>query len=170
MNSLEKNSNMMGSATVLTVFGPLTLLADKQGLARIILPDTAQPRQTTGENRAEKHPVLQTAARQIIEYTEERRCTFDLPLSLSGTKFQKQVWEIIKNIPYGQTLSYGDIARKLGDRNKARAVGGAANANPLPLMIPCHRVIGSDGSLTGFAGGLDLKEKLLLLEKSFKKR
>ena len=160
----------MASTTVQTRFGTITLMADNQGLAQITLPGVTEPRQTEN-NEITKHPVLQSAAQQINEYTEGHRSVFDLPLHPLGTEFQQQVWEIIKNIPYGRTLSYGDIARKLGDLNKARAVGGAANANPLPLVIPCHRVIGADGSLTGFAGGLGLKEKLLRMEwESIKKR
>jgi methylated-DNA-[protein]-cysteine S-methyltransferase len=157
----------MDSAIVQTRFGSITLVADEQGLAQIILPDITQSRQTTDEKITGQYPVLHAAARQITEYIEGRRFTFDLPLSLTGTQFQLQVWRIIKNIPYGQTLSYKDIARKLGDPKKARAVGGAANANPLPLVIPCHRVIGADGSLTGFAGGLGLKQKLLQLEQKY---
>lgn len=160
----NRSRKFMAAATVQTRFGPITLMSDDQGLTQIVLPDIAQSRQITDGKITEKYPVLQAAARQITEYTEGRRFTFDLQLSLSGTTFQKQVWGIIKNIPYGQTLSYGDIARKMGNLNKSRAVGGAANANPLPLVIPCHRVIGSDGNLTGFAGGLRLKEKLLQME------
>ncbi len=162
-------TKMTNSITVQTGIGPITLMANEQGLTQIILPGAAQSSQTKGEKIKGEHSVLQTAAQQIKEYTEGKRFTFDLPLSPDGTEFQKRVWRIIKNIPYGQTLSYGEIARKLGDHNKARAVGGAANANPLSLVVPCHRVVGSDGSLTGYAGGLDLKQKLLQFEKSFNK-
>lgn len=107
---------------------------------------------------------LSEAAKQIVEYCEGNRTSFDFPLSIQGTEFQRRVWNIISRIPYGQTMSYGDIAEELGSRNKARAVGGAANANQLPLAIPCHRVVGSNGSLTGFAGGIKLKKLLLELE------
>jgi methylated-DNA-[protein]-cysteine S-methyltransferase len=161
---------MMDFTTVATPLGIFTLIADDQGLAQITLPGVTGPRQTENNEITSKHPVLQSGARQITEYTNGQRSVFDLPLHPHGTEFQQQVWEIIKNIPYGRTLSYGEIARKLGDHKKARAVGGAANANPLPLVIPCHRVIGSNGSLTGFAGGLNLKEKLLQLEQKYAKK
>ena len=104
------------------------------------------------------------AARQLDEYFNGRRMEFDLPLALSGTEFQVQVLEELRKIPYGQTVSYGDIARRIGRPRAVRAVGAANGRNPLPIFVPCHRVIGSSGDLTGFGGGLDTKALLLRLE------
>ena len=101
---------------------------------------------------------------QLAEYFAGERKDFDLPLQLSGTEFQVQVLEELQRIPYGETTSYGDIATRIGRPKAVRAVGAANGRNPLPIVIPCHRVIGSSGDLTGFGGGLDLKEALLRLE------
>jgi len=111
------------------------------------------------------HPLLRRAKAQLEEYFQGERKTFDLPLCPQGTVFQQAVWSVMREIPFGETKSYSEIATALGNVNKARAVGGAANKNPLPLVIPCHRVIGSSGRLTGFSGGLNLKQLLLDLEK-----
>jgi methylated-DNA-[protein]-cysteine S-methyltransferase len=158
---------MLYSTSVKTTLGTFRIFCDNTGLTKIILPDTNY---TTPKNEKEETriipPLLELAAKQIVEYCKGRRTTFDLPLSVSGTIFQQQVWDIIYCIPYGQTMSYGEIARQLGSTGKARAVGGAAHANALPLIIPCHRVIGSNGTLTGFAGGITLKKRLLHLEKN----
>ena len=102
--------------------------------------------------------------RQFEEYADGRRRQFDLPLRPKGSPFQKLVWEALLTIPYGETRSYGEIARLIGKPGRARAVGRANATNPIPILIPCHRVIGSDGSLTGYGGGLDLKTHLLHLE------
>ncbi len=104
------------------------------------------------------------ARQQLAEYFAGERKDFDLPLQLSGTEFQVQVLEELQRIPYGETTSYGDIATRIGRPKAVRAVGAANGRNPLPIVIPCHRVIGSSGDLTGFGGGLDLKEALLRLE------
>jgi O-6-methylguanine DNA methyltransferase len=101
---------------------------------------------------------------ELAEYLEGRRRVFDLSLDLRGSDFQKTVWRAVENIPYGQTASYGEIAHLIGKPGASRAVGAANGANPLPIVIPCHRVIGSDGSLTGYGGGLPLKSRLLALE------
>ncbi len=108
--------------------------------------------------------VLPEAKRQLDEYFDERRKSFDLPLRPEGTPFQKAVWAELAKIPYGEYRSYKQIAEAVGDPKKARAVGGACHVNPLPLVVPCHRVIASDGSLGGFGGGLELKYYLLMLE------
>jgi len=121
------------------------------------------------------HPVDRTEAaaagarhrdfeRQLSDYLEGKRRVFELPLHLEGSEFQKEVWEAISNIPYGRTASYGEIARLIGKPGASRAVGAASGANPIPIVIPCHRVIGANGSLTGFGGGLALKRRLLALE------
>jgi methylated-DNA-[protein]-cysteine S-methyltransferase len=104
---------------------------------------------------------------QLKEYFSRQRKIFDLPLELSGTDFQKKVWNALTKIPYGKTITYGELANRLGDKNYMRAVAAANGLNPIPIIIPCHRVIGSDGNLTGYGGGLDVKQKLLELEGSW---
>ena len=114
-----------------------------------------------------KPPVLLLALEQLDEYFRGTRRTFDLPLQIEGTDFQKNVWEHLKKIPYGTTISYAELARRTGNPKAARAVGQATNANPFAIVIPCHRVIGADGSLVGYASGLGRKQKLLGMEKSY---
>ncbi len=123
--------------------------------------------------RAEKFPsdvtekstvLLRKAAKQVAEYLNGKRTVFDLPLEPAGTEFQKSVWAALQTIPYGETRSYGDIAKQIGNPKSCRAVGMANNRNPISIVIPCHRVIGADGSLVGYGGGLELKQKLLELE------
>ncbi|MEW6326927.1 MAG: methylated-DNA--[protein]-cysteine S-methyltransferase [Thermodesulfobacteriota bacterium] len=121
----------------------------------------------TLEENAEIHRPVIT---QIREYLAGRRHVFSVPVDVAGTTFQKTVWEAIRAIPYGETRSYQEIARAIGKVKAARAVGQAAGANPLPLIIPCHRVIGSTGKLVGFSSGLDLKTKLLALENTYKEK
>ena len=111
-------------------------------------------------------PVLIEAARQLSEYFAGHRKVFDLPLAPGGTAFQQAVWKALAAIPFGDLRSYRDIAEEIGKPNAVRAVGAANGRNPIPIVVPCHRVIGSDGSLTGFAGGLDMKRALLALEGS----
>jgi methylated-DNA-[protein]-cysteine S-methyltransferase len=111
--------------------------------------------------------VVAKVFNQLKEYFSRDRKIFDLSLELLGTDFQKKVWNELNNIPYGETISYGELANRLGDKNLMRAVASANGANPVPIVIPCHRVIGSDGSLTGYGGGLDVKQKLLELEGSW---
>lgn len=114
--------------------------------------------------RDDAWPVLVKARRQLSEYFAGERRDFDLPLDLGGTDFQRSVWETLLTIPYGETWSYADVANRLGKPTATRAVGAANGQNPIPIVGPCHRVIGKNGSLTGFGGGLPLKEKLLALE------
>ncbi len=116
------------------------------------------------EVRPGEGTVLGEAARELDEYFDERRKTFDVPLRAKGTPFQKAVWAELAKIPYGEYRSYREIAEAVGDAKKARAVGQACHVNPLPLFVPCHRVIASDGTLGGFGGGLDIKYYLLMLE------
>jgi len=101
---------------------------------------------------------------QLRQYFNRQRKEFDFPLEILGTDFQKKVWDELREIPYGETISYGELANRMGDKNLMRAVAAANGANPIPIIIPCHRVIGADGSLTGYGGGLDVKRKLLELE------
>lgn len=109
-------------------------------------------------------PLLIEAKKQLDEYFAGKRKIFSLPLSFQGTAFQIRVWEALQTIPYGETWYYGQLAEAVGNSKACRAVGMANNRNPLPILIPCHRVIGKNGSLTGYGGGLDIKEKLLALE------
>jgi methylated-DNA-[protein]-cysteine S-methyltransferase len=109
-------------------------------------------------------PVLERAAKQLREYFAGKRAEFDLPLAPEGTAFQQSVWKQLCEIPYGSTISYGELARRVGNSKASRAVGAANGQNPIPIVIPCHRVIGSNGKLTGFGGGLPIKERLLALE------
>ena len=125
-----------------------------------------------GVNRTEEalcspeEPLLEDCARQLAEYFSGARRVFDLPLHPVGTAFRMKVWSELQQIPYGQTTTYGELARRVGNARGARAVGGANHHNPISIIIPCHRVIGADGSLTGYGGGLDMKDALLRLEGS----
>ncbi len=108
-----------------------------------------------------EHAVLDETVRQLDEYFAGDRLEFDLPLEPNGTPFQREAWSALSTIPYGETISYGEQARRLGDRNKSRAVGAANGKNPIPIVVPCHRVVGANGHLTGFGGGLGVKAWLL---------
>ena len=125
-----------------------------------------------GVNRTEEalcspeEPLLADCARQLAEYFSGTRRVFDLPRHPVGTAFRMKVWSELQQIPYGQTITYGELARRVGNARGSRAVGGANHHNPISIIIPCHRVIGADGSLTGYGGGLDMKEALLRLEGS----
>lgn len=109
--------------------------------------------------------LIKEAVKQLLEYLEGRRTTFDLPLNPYGTEFQKKVWKALCDIPYGETRSYKQVAEAIGNSKASRAVGMANNKNPIMIIIPCHRVVGSNGSLVGYAGGIDIKEKLLSIER-----
>lgn len=115
--------------------------------------------------KARRTPLIEETEKQINEFYRGERDSFNLPLLLQGTEFQNKVWKALLEIPKGETRSYKDIAVAVGNPNASRAVGMANNRNPIPVIVPCHRVIGKNGKLVGFAGGLDLKEKMLLIEK-----
>lgn len=118
------------------------------------------------ENEIEKETeLIKKAYTQLEEYLSGKRTEFDIEIEMIGTEFQKKVWKELLNIPYGETRSYKDIAIAIGNEKACRAVGNANNKNPIAIIVPCHRVIGSNGSMTGYAGGLDIKEKLLKIEK-----
>lgn len=146
--------------------GRLTLVASDAGLAAVLWEndDPARVRLDLGAENAQ-HPVIVEAARQLREYFAGSRTAFDLPLDPVGTPFQCQVWKLLLQIPYGETRTYGDLARMLGNPKAMRAVGAANGRNPLSIVAPCHRVIGANGELTGFAGGLEAKAYLLSLER-----
>ncbi len=146
--------------------GELKLVASDRGLAAILWENDNPKRvrlNLMGEDR--NHPVLLETERQLKEYFGGTRKNFTVVLDFSGTDFQKNVWQALLAIPYGQTRSYGEIARGLGNAKAVRAVGAANGKNPISIIAPCHRVIGSTGRLTGFAGGLKVKARLLELER-----
>lgn len=147
--------------------GKLTLIASEQGLAAILWEDDKPKRVPVSRGeQADDHPVLLEAERQLNEYFQKSRTVFNLPLDFTGTDFQKKVWDALLTIPFGETRTYSDIARKLGDVKAVRAVGAANGRNPISIIAPCHRVIGASGKLTGFAGGLENKAYLLQLEQN----
>jgi methylated-DNA-[protein]-cysteine S-methyltransferase len=143
--------------------GILTLVASDAGLQGVWWPDDARLTQT-GELQPD-HPVLAQAKTELDEYFAGRRTTFDVPLDPSGTDFQRSAWDVLRTIPYAQTMTYAQQAAQLGDPAKARAVGAANGRNPISIIVPCHRVVGASGALTGFAGGLDAKQWLLQFER-----
>jgi methylated-DNA-[protein]-cysteine S-methyltransferase len=145
--------------------GRLTLVATDEGLAGILW-ENDRPRRVrlNIEGEDTRHPVLVETERQLEEYFAGQRKAFALKLDLAGTAFQRKVWNALLTIPFGETRSYGQIARQIGNPRAVRAVGAANGRNPVSIVAPCHRVIGSTGALTGFAGGLDAKARLLALE------
>ena len=137
--------------------GTLTIVASDEGVREIRFPDeSADEAEENGE-----HPVLEQTAAQLSEYFEGHRRQFDLPLDLEGTEFQVTAWRALADIPYGSTTTYSEQAAAIGRPSAVRAIGAANGRNPIPIVLPCHRVIGADGSLTGYAGGLDIKRFLL---------
>lgn len=145
----------MSTRTIETPIGPLTLQADEAAVTAIRFgAGVAQ----------DASPLLDAAEAQLREYFAGARRTFDLPLAPRGTAFQQRVWAALRAIPYGETRTYGELAAAIGSPNASRAVGKANHHNPIPIVIPCHRVIGANGTLTGYAGGLEVKRKLLALE------
>ncbi|MGA8151519.1 MAG: methylated-DNA--[protein]-cysteine S-methyltransferase [Terriglobales bacterium] len=154
----------MNYAQIESPVGPLLLAADDAGLRQILFVKgrtPARPDPSWIENSA---PFKATVS-QLRSYFAGELEEFDLPLAPEGTAFQLKVWKRLCDIPYGETISYGELARRLENPNASRAVGLANGSNPIPIVIPCHRVIGSNGKLTGYGGGLPIKEKLLALER-----
>jgi methylated-DNA-[protein]-cysteine S-methyltransferase len=147
--------------------GRMTLVASKKGLAAVLW-ENDDTNQLLPENivRDDFDPILLEAESQLKEYFNRKRTIFALDLDFTGTEFQKKVWNALLTIPYGETRSYGEIARQIGSPNSSRAVGAASGKNPISIVAPCHRVIGSSGKLVGFGGGLENKELLLDLERS----
>jgi len=152
--------------TMSSPIGTLTIVANEHAIVAIdwdgesgheVMLGAAEIRDVA----ATDHAALAVAVEQLAEYFDGRRTEFDIPLDASGTEFQHQAWDALVRIPFGETVSYGEQAVMLGDKNKARAVGAANGRNPIPIVVPCHRVVGSNGHLTGFAGGLEAKAWLL---------
>src|SRR5580698_10285464 len=143
--------------------GPLMLAGDEAGLRLVHFATGRRPKSPQADWIEDKAPFKEVT-RQLEAYFEGKLQDFDLPLVLDGTEFQLLVWRNLQKIPYGETVSYGQLAKRIGSPDAARAVGLANGSNPIPIIIPCHRVICSNGDLTGFGGGLPLKKKLLALE------
>lgn len=142
-----------------TPVGAMGLAEEDGAIVRLLLPGAPAPRIACHET-----PLLAEGKQQLLEYLSGQRRVFDLPLAPRGTEFYRSVWHALEDIPYGETRSYRDIAQAVGRPKAVRAVGQANHNNPIPIIIPCHRVVGANGSLTGYGGGLDLKERLLRLE------
>ncbi|NYE96340.1 methylated-DNA-[protein]-cysteine S-methyltransferase [Psychromicrobium silvestre] len=145
--------------------GSLTLLASTEALTGIYFEKhRSRPAKAEWGAAETDHPIFIQAAHQLGEYFAGQRSSFELTTATHGSELQERVWELLKRLPYGQTTSYGELAAELGDRHLAQAVGAAVGANPLSIVIPCHRVVGKDGKMTGYAGGVDRKLFLLELE------
>jgi methylated-DNA-[protein]-cysteine S-methyltransferase len=150
-----------------TPIDPILLTSDGTALTGLYMDlDRPGPRVRKDWVRSDDAAPLAEARRQMALYFEGKLSQFDLPLALSGTPFQQQVWEALKEIPYGATISYGELARRIGQPSASRAVGMANGRNPIGIIVPCHRVIGANGKLTGYGGGLPRKEALLAFEAS----
>ena len=146
-----------------TPVGELTLTASDTALTGVYFPTSRHvpPPVAGGEATGPAGEILARARQQLAGYFAGQRTTFDLPLAAEGSDFEHRVWDALVKIPYGATMSYGELARRLGDARNARAVGAANGKNPIPIIVPCHRVIGANGDLTGFGGGVDRKRWLL---------
>ncbi|NYT42514.1 methylated-DNA--[protein]-cysteine S-methyltransferase [Sphingomonas sp. R-74633] len=156
----------LSTKTMSSPVGELTLVASDRGVVAILWENDSPDRVRLGDLAEDgDHPVLLAAEAQLGEYFAGTRTRFDLPLDFRGTDFQKSVWAQLLVIPFGETRSYSEIAMKLGRPTASRAVGAANGRNPISIVAPCHRVIGSTGKLTGFAGGLEAKAYLLGLER-----
>ena len=164
----------LSRTTMPSPIGTLTIVADHDALVAIRWDTESDDREPDAHNPVDAklgddvvevapadHPVLAAAVEQLGEYFAGTRTEFDLPLGPDGTEFQRRAWQALTRIPFGETITYGEQAVLLGDRNKSRAVGAANGRNPIPIVVPCHRVVGSNGHLTGFAGGLNIKAWLL---------
>lgn len=168
MESLRRHVHLerklMNFTYLETPIGTLLIAGDNEAVRRIDFPKNGKASKPEADwTQSERGPVGQ-AAKQLREYFAGKRADFDLPLAPEGTEFQRTVWRNLQEIPYGETISYGELAKRVGNPKASRAVGAANGQNPIPIVIPCHRVIGANGKLTGFGGGLPTKEALLALE------
>lgn len=154
-----------------TVVGSLQAAVTDRGLCRLFFASEDVDRWNLWFDRYfsqipvnGQHPVIDDVETQLCEYLSRKRRKFSVPLDLRGTEFQKKIWKRLLKIPYGGTVTYGELAFEMGISGGSRAIGGAVGSNPVPILVPCHRVVGASGQLVGFAGGIDLKERLLELE------
>lgn len=148
-----------------TKIGTLIIVENENRISRI---ETVKTSEKYNNGEKIETPLIKEAHKQISEYLEGKRKEFTLPLLIKGTKFQEKVWNALLQIPYGETRTYGEIAKQIGNEKASRAVGGANHNNKVMIVVPCHRVIGSNKKLVGYAGGLDIKETLLKLEQQNK--
>jgi methylated-DNA-[protein]-cysteine S-methyltransferase len=162
---IERTDIMMYWHEMDSPVGKLLLAGDGGALRLVHFQSGRRPR-GVAEEWVHDPAAFARVTTQLNEYFAGRRQAFELPLAPQGTPFQRAVWKALSQIPYGETVSYGELARRIGKPHASRAVGLANGANPLPIIVPCHRVIGADGSLTGFGGGLDIKRRLLALERA----
>lgn len=165
--SMRTAAGLRSHAVIDSPIGPLTLITQDGRLAGVHMEVTRYEPDAGALGAAvtsESDPVLAAAAGQLDAYFRGELTSFDLPLALAGTQFQRSVWAALQSIPYGETISYGELARRIGQPSASRAVGLANGRNPVAIVVPCHRVIGADGSLTGYGGGMDRKRFLLALE------
>lgn len=158
---MTNTTRPLSMRSISTPIGRLGVVAHDDAVVAIHFEHDDDPPEAVTVVDAGDHPVLDRAVTELEEYFAGTRTEFDLPLDPRGTPFQQQAWAALRRIPYGETISYGQQAVLLGDRNKSRAVGAANGKNPIPIVVPCHRVVGSNGHLTGFAGGLGAKAWLL---------
>jgi methylated-DNA-[protein]-cysteine S-methyltransferase len=165
-NPARRRAHIMTDSPV----GPLTLVSEDDDLVALYMDRQrhAPPPEALGEADEGASPVLSEAASQLKEYFAGQRTVFELPLTMKGTPFQRRVWAALRDIPYGETISYGQLADRIGQPSAARAVGLANGRNPIGIIVPCHRVVGADGSLTGYGGGIERKEHLLAFERRVK--
>ena len=165
-NPLKKESEVCQYKTIKKPVGLITLIANEKVLLYLTWGDDISYAEKNLDTliHGASHPILVEAEKQLKEYFMKKRTAFDLPLETRGTEFQKQVWQQLKKIPYGTHITYGEQARRMGRPKAMRAVGAANGKNPISIIIPCHRVIGASGHLTGFGGGLGIKKQLLELE------
>jgi methylated-DNA-[protein]-cysteine S-methyltransferase len=152
----------LASRLIQSPVGNLVLLVSARGLAGLFFGHRVEAEELPADDSSNRY--LNAAENQLEEYFARRRKKFDLPLDVGGTEFQRAVWKQLSRIPFGETRSYGEIAAQIGNPKSVRAVGAANGSNPISVIVPCHRVIGADGALTGFGGGLDLKRSLLEFE------
>jgi methylated-DNA-[protein]-cysteine S-methyltransferase len=148
------------------LIGRLTLVGEEEGLRHIVFQEDKNP--VSIQEQWERRPeFFEEVKAQLQAYFKREREQFDLPMAPVGTPFQRKVWQVLRAIPYGNLVNYKSIAEALGNPKAVRAVGRAIGQNPIPIIIPCHRVVGSDGSLTGFGGGLETKKRLINLERAW---
>ncbi|WP_040496476.1 methylated-DNA--[protein]-cysteine S-methyltransferase [Ilumatobacter nonamiensis] len=170
-SSANPTLDAVHTSTVDSPVGPLSIVVSDRGLRAVLWPDDDPARvpaagRSDGQDASSAADAITAAvATQLAEYFAGERTVFDVTLDPVGTDFQQRAWNALRSIPYGETVSYGEQAERMGDKKKARAVGAANGKNPISIIVPCHRVVGRDGSLTGFAGGVDTKRFLLDLER-----
>jgi len=164
---MTSSESELYSATLHSPVGLLTIVVSSDGVRAVLWPNDSPKRvPVVGAVDQPDHPIVAATAKQLDEYFAGDRQDFDLPLDAIGTDFQQSAWRSLRSIPYGTTVSYGEQAERMGDKRKARAVGAANGRNPISIIVPCHRVVGAGGALTGFAGGIESKAWLLDHERS----